>query len=287
MKKRLIMVMCCGIMILGNLSGCNAMKTKETEYHWPTSTLVKSLPVPESKYGEIVLDAEDSFEIDVFNTSKSQFADYINACKENGFNVDYYGTEDSYDAENKDGYTLSLSYDKRKKTMNIDIYDLDDDTEDTQEPEETEEPEETDDSENAKDTSKDSSKTDKKEKKKTSSKKKDGAVDADFKKMMDSYEDFFDEYIEFMKKYENSDDVAGMFASTLAEIVALLAFASCFALSAIFVIGPPDGFNIFNTITPATAMAATPTTDTPAIINGFLERFLGATRFSLAVILGA
>ena len=151
MKKRLMMVMCCGIMILGNLSGCNAMKTKETEYHWPTSTLVKSLPVPESKYGEIVLDAEDSFEIDVFNTSKSQFADYINACKENGFNVDYYGTEDSYDAENKDGYTLSLSYDKRKKTMNIDIYDLDDDTEDTQEPEETEEPEETDDSENAKD----------------------------------------------------------------------------------------------------------------------------------------
>lgn len=80
------------------------------------------------------MDAEDSFEIDVFNTSKSQFADYINACKENGFNVDYYGTEDSYDAENKDGYTLSLSYDKRKKTMNIDIYDLDDDTEDTQEP---------------------------------------------------------------------------------------------------------------------------------------------------------
>ena len=209
MKKRLMMVMCCGIMILGNLSGCNAMKTKETEYHWPTSTLVKSLPVPESKYGEIVLDAEDSFEIDVFNTSKSQFADYINACKENGFNVDYYGTEDSYDAENKDGYTLSLSYDKRKKTMNIDIYDLDDDTEDTQEPEETEEPEETDDSENAKDTSKDSSKTDKKEKKKTSSKKKDGAVDADFKKM-DSYEDFFDAYLEFMKKYENADDVAGM-----------------------------------------------------------------------------
>ncbi len=35
-KKRLMMVMCCGIMILGNLSGCNAMKTKETEYHWPT-----------------------------------------------------------------------------------------------------------------------------------------------------------------------------------------------------------------------------------------------------------
>lgn len=38
----------------------------------------------------------------------------------------------------------------------------------------------------------------------------EGEVSADFKKMMDSYEDFFDEYIEFMRKYENSDDVAGM-----------------------------------------------------------------------------
>ena len=187
MKKRLIMVMCCGIMILGNLSGCNAMKTKETEYHWPTSTLVKSLPVPESKYGEIVLDAEDSFEIDVFNTSKSQFADYINACKENGFNVDYYGTEDSYDAENKDGYTLSLSYDKRKKTMNIDIYDLDDDTEDTQEPEETEEPEETDDSENAKDTSKKYENSD------------------DVAGMLNDYADYMTKYADYMQKLNDVD----------------------------------------------------------------------------------
>ncbi len=35
-------------------------------------------------------------------------------------------------------------------------------------------------------------------------------VDPDFKKMMDSYEAFFDEYVEFMKKYENSDDVLSM-----------------------------------------------------------------------------
>ena len=35
-------------------------------------------------------------------------------------------------------------------------------------------------------------------------------VDPDFKKMMDSYEAFFDEYVEFMKKYNNSDDVLSM-----------------------------------------------------------------------------
>ena len=35
-------------------------------------------------------------------------------------------------------------------------------------------------------------------------------VDPDFKKMMDSYEAFFDEYVEFMQKYENSGDVLSM-----------------------------------------------------------------------------
>lgn len=49
MKKRLMMVMCCGIMILGNLSGCNAMKTKETEYHWPTSSPKKTNPMKKAR----------------------------------------------------------------------------------------------------------------------------------------------------------------------------------------------------------------------------------------------
>lgn len=37
-------------------------------------------------------------------------------------------------------------------------------------------------------------------------------VDPDFKATMDSYEAFFDEYVEFMKKYEKSDDTSGMMA---------------------------------------------------------------------------
>lgn len=35
-------------------------------------------------------------------------------------------------------------------------------------------------------------------------------VTPEFKRMMDSYEDFFDKYIEFMKKYRNSDDIVSM-----------------------------------------------------------------------------
>lgn len=35
-------------------------------------------------------------------------------------------------------------------------------------------------------------------------------VSPEFKEAMDSYEAFFDEYVEFMKKYSNSDDTFGM-----------------------------------------------------------------------------
>ena len=40
----------------------------------------------------------------------------------------------------------------------------------------------------------------------------DDGVSSDFKEMMDSYEAFFDEYIDFMKAYKDSDDVLGMAA---------------------------------------------------------------------------
>lgn len=39
-----------------------------------------------------------------------------------------------------------------------------------------------------------------------------GSVTPEFKEAMDSYERFFDEYVEFMKKYSSSDDSLGMLA---------------------------------------------------------------------------
>lgn len=38
----------------------------------------------------------------------------------------------------------------------------------------------------------------------------ESGIDPEFKKAMDSYEAFFDDYVEFMKKYQNSDDIAGL-----------------------------------------------------------------------------
>lgn len=40
----------------------------------------------------------------------------------------------------------------------------------------------------------------------------DGKVSADFKETMDNYETFFNDYIEFMEKYQKSDDTTAMLA---------------------------------------------------------------------------
>ncbi len=42
-----------------------------------------------------------------------------------------------------------------------------------------------------------------------------GGLDPDLKAFLDSYEDFVDDYIAFMKKYENSDDINAMFSDYL------------------------------------------------------------------------
>lgn len=44
----------------------------------------------------------------------------------------------------------------------------------------------------------------------TTEKPLEEAVTPEFKELMDSYEKFFNEYVEFMKKYSDSDDTLGM-----------------------------------------------------------------------------
>ena len=97
--------------------------------------------------------------------------------------------------ENSDGMLIT-----EKKEITIPLKDVDgtkntsvkkqNDAEDTKVSEETT-PKKDDDASETKDTASDQ-------------------VNPEFKEMMDSYEAFFDEYVEFMKKYNNSDDVLSM-----------------------------------------------------------------------------
>lgn len=168
---------------------------KMGEIEWPDSKLAKMLPVPKSKTGKINNDSSDCLSVSVDKTSESDFKEYVKACKEKGFDVDYSNGDDYYRAKNNTEYSLEVSL----SAFNVmKIY--------LSAPEEETTEEETSKAESSKaESSKTESSKAESSKKEQSSKTATG-VTPEFKKAMDSYEEFFDEYIDFMKRYSESDN---------------------------------------------------------------------------------
>ena len=87
---------------------------------WPTSDTAAMIPVPESNYGSISYEHENSFFIYVANTSKEEFDKYVQACSEKGFTVDYSKDDGYYYADHKKGYHVSLKY-HDKDVMSVEL----------------------------------------------------------------------------------------------------------------------------------------------------------------------
>lgn len=77
---------------------------------WPNSIIASMLPVPASTTGEITQDDEKGFQAYVSNTPIDEFKNYVAVCADRGFNIDAYESDESYSAENSEGYKLSVSY---------------------------------------------------------------------------------------------------------------------------------------------------------------------------------
>ena len=77
---------------------------------WPDGIIASMLPVPASTTGEITQDDEKGFQAYVSNTPIDEFKNYVAACADRGFNIDAYESDESYSAENSEGYKLSVSY---------------------------------------------------------------------------------------------------------------------------------------------------------------------------------
>ena len=162
-----------------------------TNITWPTSTAGKQLPAPKSTTGKFSYEHDDNFFVYVGNTSKSDYNEYVNACSDKGFNVDYDKGEDYYYADNSEGWHISLRY-EGNNVMSIDI--------DAPKAEDT--------NSTTSDSSTETSKPDTTEKDNTDS----TGIRSDFKEAMDSYEKFMDEYVAFMKKYAANPSDAGLLA---------------------------------------------------------------------------
>lgn len=160
--------------------------------NWPKSEIANLLPMPKSKVGKVSTDTVDGCYLYVGETSMDDFNTYADECSNCGFSVDYERGDKFYNAKDKDGNKLSLSY-QGNNVMVIQISKPDEvnanESETTQESmpsstteQEVEAIEEPSDSEELAD-----------------------GMRPEFKKAMDSYEEFMNEYCEFMKKYAESD----------------------------------------------------------------------------------
>lgn len=173
------------------VSGCGSSgpsKTVDT-FTWPSSGLATELPKPKTNKGEIYENSSDSFSATLKEVSQADYDSYVNACKEAGY-TDFSGEgTDDFEATAPSGAKLTLSYYSSSKSLDIELEKPQDNSEQADAANDTDAV--------AADSQVESAPA-------TSS--------SDFRAMMDGYEQFMNSYVEFMKKYENSDDTASMLA---------------------------------------------------------------------------
>lgn len=205
--KKVFLVLAAVCFVAGVVApGCSSKSEPEysitsdfSDIKWPNTELVKQIPEPESKYGEIVSESSSSFDVYIGNTDKGQFDAYVDACMEKGFTVDYSKSAMSFSAKNEAGYDLSIYHSDDDNYMNIS---LDDPSVSAKRAEEAASSS----SSSASAASSSSSAQASAEPVST-----DG-IRPEFKSAIDSYEKFFNDYCEFMKKYSEAGNPVSMLA---------------------------------------------------------------------------
>lgn len=176
-------------LFLFSMAACGDEKNAKGEEYgtidWSTIQLAEKLPIPESTVGEISSESNSCIIADIKNIAQPDFETYATKCKESGFTVKYHKTDDFFSGYNEEGYHIYVNF---KEDMMTIIFKA---------PKE-DEPQTGDET------------TDNDNKQQDNTPTTTDGVSADFKALMDSYEEFFDSYVAFMKKYKASTDQASM-----------------------------------------------------------------------------
>ena len=96
-----------------------AKKSKEDKFDWSELELSDRLPKPASKKGTVYTDSEEELSIDVDNISKKEYKSYLKECQSMGYTEESEKGDDEYQAFDKDGYKLKLSYEDYGEKMDI------------------------------------------------------------------------------------------------------------------------------------------------------------------------
>ena len=149
---------------------------------WSEYVLSDKLPEPKTLKGRLSYDSSSSLSLYIMNVDIDEYKDYVSACKDKGYTVDISNSSNSFSAKNEEGYSLQLYYDENDKEYSINLS----------------EPKKESTSDETKEESKTTTTT-KEEKQKTDT--NNNGLRPNFKKAMDDYEAFMNEYVKFMKKY--------------------------------------------------------------------------------------
>lgn len=188
------------------------------KFSWSDMELGELLPVPKSNVGKVSSNSNNYLRMYVYKTSYDDYKEYIKACEEKGYAVESDKGESSYYAYNSEGYRLGLSYDRKDEELSIsldapeemkkiswatngignmlpipksDMAGANDNTDDSM------------DNNVDNNTDSDSDAGETTEAEENSTERIDG-IRTEFKKAMDSYEAFYREYCEVLKKYNSN-----------------------------------------------------------------------------------
>lgn len=166
-----------------NITLKSPKKDTMKEIEWPIHGLGAILPKPKSNLGDISWNNSETFIVTIGNMNIDDYNEYVRICENNGFINDYSKSQKSYSATNSKGYKLHLMY------LGANVIEIslkapkDEDVEQSQD--------------NNSNNSNNS----------TTNNNSNTGLSKEFKKAMDDYEKFIDEYVAFMKKYQNSNGI--------------------------------------------------------------------------------
>ncbi len=160
---------------------------KLSSISWPKSKLGKAVPQPESLEGKFSYENDEEFSVVIGNTDIDAYNEYVDACIEHGFDVDYSKDDERYSAKNMEGYSISVQYEgNNMMSINASVPDEEEEETTKKQPQ--------------------SEKTTEAEKTKPSKESKESSgLRPEFKEAMDSYESFMNKYVDFMKKYKEAN----------------------------------------------------------------------------------
>lgn len=93
----------------------------EVAYQWSKTDLGNHIPKPDVKVVEVEIDDKNTFTFDAYSMSSEQFDAYVIQYQDQGFIVDIDSDKDSYSAENTEGYSVDLYYEKDDGMISVTV----------------------------------------------------------------------------------------------------------------------------------------------------------------------